>query len=379
MEKLHWLKIKNYRGIKEAHLEDFGDINIIVGKNNTGKSTILEAIYLNVARQTPDLLGNHPLILIFSRRGASRFPLGGIRDFEDISPYFSYIFYNGDIEREAKFKSNIGEYWLSVITGDKIDKKMFDLIARYYPGMTARAYEKSEIVIKPSFVIVDSTKNPIITILEKVEETTGLPVFRIVYMPRGLKPKATVKKIIIVDDYMLFGREIPDRSKINIFLSRFEKIVQIDKEELVKFLSKQLDVDIKTVQLGIFDIYIITRDDVSIPFSLLGDGTKMSLVYFYTLSLRNSYILFEEPENHLHPKLMDHCTDLMIKSSDRNQIFITTHNIEFIKIMLEKAKNSNKNLKVFSIANLKDGILEYDVYDLEEAHSAMNKIGVDLR
>ena len=58
------------------------------------------------------------------------------------------------------------------------------------------------------------------------------------------------------------------------------------------------------VEARLFDIYVVTEDDRFIPFSLLGDGTKISLVYFYTLSMKNSYILFEEPENHLHPKLM---------------------------------------------------------------------------
>ena len=36
MKKIQWLEIEYYRGIKWANLEAFGDINIIVGKNNTG-------------------------------------------------------------------------------------------------------------------------------------------------------------------------------------------------------------------------------------------------------------------------------------------------------------------------------------------------------
>ncbi|MFM7468340.1 MAG: AAA family ATPase [Vampirovibrionales bacterium] len=38
------LTIKNFKGIAEIRLEEFGLINAIVGKNNVGKSTILEAI-----------------------------------------------------------------------------------------------------------------------------------------------------------------------------------------------------------------------------------------------------------------------------------------------------------------------------------------------
>jgi len=39
------LSINNFRGIKTGKIEGFADINIIIGANGAGKSTILEAIY----------------------------------------------------------------------------------------------------------------------------------------------------------------------------------------------------------------------------------------------------------------------------------------------------------------------------------------------
>ena len=36
--------IKNFRSIEHAKLDDCGDINILIGKNNAGKSNILLAI-----------------------------------------------------------------------------------------------------------------------------------------------------------------------------------------------------------------------------------------------------------------------------------------------------------------------------------------------
>lgn len=46
MQKLKWIEIQNFRGFKLAKLTNLGDINIFIGKNNTGKSAILESIYL---------------------------------------------------------------------------------------------------------------------------------------------------------------------------------------------------------------------------------------------------------------------------------------------------------------------------------------------
>jgi AAA15 family ATPase/GTPase len=163
------------------------------------------------------------------------------------------------------------------------------------------------------------------------------------------------------------------------FIKRIEKYSKVDKEHLLNFISEQLSIEIVDIVPKIFDTFLVSKDNKQIPISLLGDGTKMTLLYYYALSLENSYILLEEPENHLHPKLMDKVIDLIITSSQKNQIFITTHNLEFLQKILEKAYEKNTNLKVFAFENLKEGIPEIEVYECDEANAALNKIGVDLR
>ena len=40
------LKIKNFRILEDVTIEKLGHVNLIVGKNNSGKSTVLEALLL---------------------------------------------------------------------------------------------------------------------------------------------------------------------------------------------------------------------------------------------------------------------------------------------------------------------------------------------
>ena len=40
------LQIETFRGIKELTIDNLGVVNILVGDNNTGKTTVLEAIQL---------------------------------------------------------------------------------------------------------------------------------------------------------------------------------------------------------------------------------------------------------------------------------------------------------------------------------------------
>jgi Predicted ATPases len=49
------LHLKNMRCFKDFSLEDIGKINIISGKNNVGKSTLLESVFLLFAYNSPDL------------------------------------------------------------------------------------------------------------------------------------------------------------------------------------------------------------------------------------------------------------------------------------------------------------------------------------
>lgn len=57
------LKIQNYKALKSLDINRLGRINLIVGKNNSGKSTVLESIRLLAAQGSPalidDIIINH--------------------------------------------------------------------------------------------------------------------------------------------------------------------------------------------------------------------------------------------------------------------------------------------------------------------------------
>ena len=42
------LKIENFRGIKNLEIKDLNKINIFVGENGIGKTTILDALYVSI-------------------------------------------------------------------------------------------------------------------------------------------------------------------------------------------------------------------------------------------------------------------------------------------------------------------------------------------
>jgi len=52
------VKIKNFRGLSSMEIEDLKQYNLIIGKNNSGKTTILESIFLLTGIANPNLLIN---------------------------------------------------------------------------------------------------------------------------------------------------------------------------------------------------------------------------------------------------------------------------------------------------------------------------------
>ncbi|AEF96753.1 AAA family ATPase [Methanotorris igneus] len=380
MEKLKWIKIENFRAFKKAEISDFGDINVFIGKNNTGKSTLLESIYLNLAQNNKDLLGIYPFRAIFSRRGISgigRVRYSEIDDSEDvITSIVYYLFHSINIDKEelnklmSSINSNLNEFELNAYFGE-FPEDILKIFFREYVGY----YSGDRDDIQPQIIISDGNNDILFSVVEK------LPRNEIIYRIHSksfLRFHIKRQNVLMVDEYIMRLRTLHS-SPMFSFIKRIERYSKIDKEHLSKFLSDQLNTEIVDIIPKIFDIFLLLKDNKQMPVSLLGDGTKMALSYYYALSLEDTYVLLEEPENHLHPKLMDKIIDLIINSSQKNQIFITTHNLEFLQKILEKSYEKNINLKVFAFENLVDGIPNIEVYECDEANAALNKIGVDLR
>ena len=65
------IEIKNFRGIGHLKIEDFSRVNVFIGQNNSGKSSVLEAIAMLISMSNPDC----PQLInaVRARKGFSKF------------------------------------------------------------------------------------------------------------------------------------------------------------------------------------------------------------------------------------------------------------------------------------------------------------------
>jgi predicted ATPase len=91
------LKIENFRGFESFELKQLGRINLLVGENNSGKTSILEALLLLFSRV--DL---EPMSQVMLARGESVVKAIGNRETELPGLDIKHLFYGRDLRRGSR-------------------------------------------------------------------------------------------------------------------------------------------------------------------------------------------------------------------------------------------------------------------------------------
>lgn len=326
--------IKNFRGVSEGKIDDFDKLNIFVGKNNSGKSTILDALAL--------LIDPNNLKTIIKRRGWY--------GLDSIYSIFRYretknpieIIGNGysiKLERDIP-KQNYIEF---LIKTKNFNEKIFSL--KVQDNKDGRLIMQSEVYIDSEQHLMDyvNTKSEI-----KIDS-------------------------IILDHNTIHGVGLKEA-----YAKVFEKGYKAHNE-LLKIINKVypdvIDIRLFSEEIGPEVIYQTGK----VPIYAMGDGFKSAYITLAFLTgIENGYILCEEPENYQHPSSRDLVVKGICEASKKNQIFISTHSLEFIDALLSNAKNIN--VKFFSLElDQNSGKLSYYSFDSQSALFRRKELEADLR
>ena len=389
--------LDNFKGVDHLKIKDFGRINIFVGRNETGKSTILEAIglCLSVTNDFKDDLGKSILKDYFRNKYSSYSNIIKIGEKKT-----SINLNNGamkiDIFHEVKGLSGNGHIDAEISKG--IDTLSHELSIREISR--GRISSKSDGKDFLENEIFEDIKQKYIDHYISTESIIikGYSNGSLFNVKMGMKE--SMRRMMIrqsrigdyIDDDMNEFQHLEDiyqKESISngfIFYSSERKVnleqlhdiaVNIKSiSGILKKIKKQIDhfQDLR-VSNGKFRI-LSSEYDTAIPLEVRGDGLK-SFIYMMFMEniLEKGTILIEEPENFLHPGLMGSwCNDVISKGST-NQYFISTHSCEMLEYMLEN-KDLLKDLKIFKM--FKDPF-DYEAISGEEAYERVIELKEDLR
>lgn len=335
------LEVKNFRGVREGSIKDFAAVNIFVGRNGTGKSSILEALYIALK---PD----EGLAYVVKRRGWF-----GLASAEA-------LFYHG--QREIHISATLKD---GNKTGIKIKPDMPS--AGAIPVLRERGLHVEKLIaldletvggVKASLYMDEDGK------------------FHYIFPQEWPRP---IYEAVFVDWNSVYQYGSPEEA----YSRMVAKAGAAAKESVVKALRSQYKDLSDVVPLYIHGRWVLhlVFENASVPIYVAGDGVRYALtLLIQALTPSGGVVLLEEPELHVHPNLMRIAANAILRSHiDRgNQIFVTTHSLELIKMMIEEARKVGaKNLKLFRLA-LDRGALHTEEYTLDEAWRAL-ELEWDLR
>lgn len=344
------VRINGLRGIRDLKIEDFRQVNLFVGKNNCGKTTILEGLFLLTGPTNAEL----PLKI-------NRF-----RDFNLIDENSWHLFFN-----KLDVNSNIE------ISANLINPK-----------------EKRRLIIKPSMKSVAIMEKTTIgrKVVDIKDSYSGLtPIvngLRLEYSLTKNKTKAP-KKIItgIVTGGPGIQLEIPKHYKevirgvfinpttISRDIGRRFNNVQIKKQtnKIIGVLH-QIEPSLENLSLGADGvIYCDIGLDRLIPVNVMGGGMLRIISIILAISdTKNGIVLIDEVENGFYHSSQEILWDAIFKSAKEFnvQIFATTHSLECVKAfssIYSQLKKDNDEIRLYRVERKDDDfkVVSYDHKTLE--------------
>jgi len=340
------IKIKNFRGIAEGKLNEFTGINILVGRNATGKSTILEALYIALNPEGVDF--------IVKRRG-----------------------WFGLTALDGLFYRNSRKFSITITFSDKSLQKTSIEIA--IPVSTdLRTLKDRGLNVKNIRSLFVSGEGKLSTRSRFYIDDKG-QVGRVIL---GSRESILPWHVAFIDWNAVLSYGEPEEAyTYMIDVGGFEAknhVVEVLRERLKGLATiEPLKKDDKVILYAVFK-------DYAVPFYLLGDGIRYTLVYLMLLSAcKKSFLMLEEPELHTHPGLLELTAKGIVESYVKrgNQIFFSTHSLELIDMVLNEAVNRelrSDEVKVYRLTLL-NGSLHSRTYTLEESAKLRKELEYDLR
>ena len=362
------VEIQNFRTFRHLKINNLGQINVFIGKNNLGKSSLLEAIYL--ASDAADRINTSSPYYILKRRGfAQRFKIEKEDDLEQLLVNFKkHIFYDGTNDAEIVIENSRPRKIRLSINLLYDTRSIIRILDNVLNDLTIASRMKFiNYVPYASFASI-LTVNKIPTfLLLKIRRNTVISIYL------AYKVKTDTLKFFLDTCYLCGNTE-----RLTRFIKSLEDILQVGTYNgLKEIISSFFDKKIKSFEPSFSD-YFVKFDDKSIPFSMLGDGIRYFITHYLVLSVEKpSYVFLEEPENFMHPEMLDLLTKLIVNT--KHQVFIVTHSLEFLEKLLWHARESEADLKVLGFYDLEDGIPTIESYTLKEAFNSLYKLDIDLR
>ncbi len=335
------IEIERFRGIRHASIEGFKQINLFLGKNNCGKSSLLESLFLASGLSNPLLP-----IRVNVMRGYSKARLNDLK----------LDFYNLDTSRPIHIRM------------ENEEKRDLDI----------SLFEQSQ-----NNVSINADDN---NILSNVQE--GKYGLKLDFKVNGRHYESQIRfdsansteaTSIVSDRYAesLRCTYLSPKYDFNASIQGLKNILQNKDEHFIveglKIIEPRVTDFIFADNEMLVDIGLAKR----IPVNMMGDGArKIVSLLTAVYDCKDGALLVDEISNGFHYSVMCSLWKVLINAAVRNntQLFVTTHDNDSIKGLRNAALNEFDDIvAAFKLLKTSDDELKAYHYSLESLDYSINQ------
>lgn len=346
------IDIKNFRCYKRLHIDDCKRINVIVGDNGSGKTALLEAIFMTLAS------GTEVALRLRQQRGLDTFFQGTTSKIE--KAFWSDYFYGGETN---------GKRIEVLLRGDGPENRSLQITGLNYDG-TAPFEGWPEITVGPIIFIWQNNnlevfksqpivKNGALSLSETGEDNPFFFHFGSLQMTSSLEN---------ADRFSELSRQ----DKHNEFVETFRKEYRFIED---------MGIEVAAGSAAIFAK--IKGSNRKIPLTSVSGSINRVVAILLAIASsdqKSAVLTIDEIENGVYYKHQEAMWRqlLLLTREKEAQIFATTHSLECLKALILAAGDNTHDIALWRIERDKEGRPELLQFEGGELASAI-ELGVEAR
>jgi hypothetical protein len=347
---IHSIQIEGYRGFANFEMDGLGRINLLVGANNSGKTSVLEAILLLNSRGDPNSIWQ-----ILWRRG-ERFIAGEPDPRTGVHPELDvcHLFSGHEVHPGSKFqltaKNQSPERSVSFAIAEPTPKESVELLIPRLAGQT-----------RPQFILhVEGSPQPPMSAIP-ISSNGGIPIDVVQGAFRGRRAREESAPTAYIST---------ESWTANDLIPLWEKLSLTPNEQLVLDALHFLNPDIERIaSQSISQQYFgqvprggfklkLKNSDQPIPIGSMGDGMwRMLAMAIAITQCKGGILLVDEIDTGLHHTVMSEMWKLIFGAAKELdvQVFATSHSFDCVHSLAKICANQKDPDNRVSLQRIETG------------------------
>jgi hypothetical protein len=325
------VRIQNFRQFKDLKLDGLARINLIAGQNNTGKTSILEALFIHGGAYAPYTV----------------LAIANLRDIEEVvsegPSAWGWLFRGGAESEPLVIESSsesTGRFRMRISVSNELDMDVSDASRRNLRGRTPASISTAVSPPTPALIVEyedDQARRGSATVRltgrtpsvdHEGDELRNLPTFFLAHKPESAARDAQAYSRIVQD-----GREDEVLDALRAIDSRVQRLRVLDTGTGPR-------------------VYADFGDKRLLPMNVAGQGfARVLSLVVAIIETSGGVVLIDEIEDGLHYGVMPGVWRAITKAALVNdvQLFATTHSLEAIYSAVEGSQEREGSLAFFRL------------------------------